>query len=110
MMVHQCRVQCHTMDSKTAESLGIEDDGKWMPFIFTMDMIDAAKLTSDEEGAFVYNCTTIFTNTGDTYIIDTPYLEFFKKFAEYNSLRIIFKEDTGLPPSEDTSEDDDLEL
>ena len=109
-MIHQCKVQCHTMDTKTAEDLGIEDGGKWLPFIFSMDIIDAAKLSSDEEDSPTYDCTTIFTNTGDTYIIDTPYTEFFKKFAEYNSLRIIFKDDSSLPPSEDESEDDDLDL
>jgi hypothetical protein len=105
MMVHQCKVQCHAIDPKTVELTGLEDKGKWLPFIFNMDIIDAAKLSSDEADSPTYNCTTIFTSQGDTYIIDTPYEEFFKKFNSYNNLQIIIKED-----DEDINDDDDLEL
>jgi hypothetical protein len=65
--------------------MGIEDNGKWMPFIFHMDMVEAAKLTSDESPIPTYGCTTIFTRSGDAYIIDTPYQEFFQLFKEYNN-------------------------
>lgn len=107
-MIHECKVQCHTMDIKTAEDLGIEDKGKWLPFIFSMDIITAAKLSSDEEDSPTYNCTSIFTNNGDTFIIDTPPEEFFKKFAEWNTLQFIIKDsDEDSSPSEDG---DDLEL
>ncbi len=104
MMIHECKVQCHTVDPKTAELTGLEDKGKWLPFIFNMDIIDAAKLSSDEEDSPTYGCTTIFTSQGDTYIIDTPYEEFFKKFNQYNSLQIIIKEE------DDEDDDNDLEL
>lgn len=100
-MTHQCKVQCHTMESSTIESLGIEDNGKWLPFIFDMDIVDAAKLSNDEEDGITFGCTTIFTKSGDSYIIDTPYKEFFKKFAEYNAINIMF---------EDDSEEDDINL
>ena len=107
-MTHSCKVQCFTMDSKTAEDLGIEDTGKWMPFIFNMDIIDAAKLTSDEPDAVTYNCTTIYTNQGNTFIIDTLYEDFMKKFVEWNTMHIIIKgEDGDVSPTDD---DDDLEL
>jgi len=107
-MIHQCKVHCHTMDAKTAEDLGIEDPGKWLPFMFSMDSINMAKLSSDEEGSVTYNCTTVFTIQGDTFIIDTPYEEFFKKFSEYNTLQFVFKE---LPPPENNEEGgDDLDL
>lgn len=104
-MTHSCKVQCYTMDSKKAEDLGIEDKGKWMPFIFNMDIIDAAKMTSDEEGVMEYNCTTIYTSTGTTFIIDTPYEDFMKKFTEWNTMHIVIKGEDDLP-----SDDDDLEL
>lgn len=104
MMVHKCKVQCHSIDPKTAELTGAEDIGKWLPFIFNMDIIDGAKLSSDETDSPTYNCTTIFTSQGDTYIIDTKYEEFFKKFEQYNAIQIIIQE-------EDQNDDDgDLEL
>lgn len=71
------------MDPSKLGDLGIEDSGKWLPFIFNMDMVEAAKLTSDEEDAPTYGCTTIFTKAGDAYIIDTPYEKFFSIFREY---------------------------
>lgn len=94
-MVHECKVQCHTMDVKTVEELGLEDKGKWLPFIFDMDMVEAAKLSSDEEDSPTYNCTSIFTKNGDTFIIDTPPQEFFKKFVEYNDLSFPLDEENG---------------
>ena len=101
-MIHECKVQCHTVNPSEMELLGIkEDTGKWLPFIFDMNMIIAAKLSSDEEDSPTYNCTTIFTDSGDTFIIDTPYEEFFKKYQEYNSL-YIFKDEEN--------DEEDLEL
>lgn len=105
MMIHKCKVQCHTIDPKTVELAGLEDKGKWLPFVFNMDVIDAAKLSSDEEDSPTYNCTTVFTSQGDTFIIDTPYEEFLKKFDQYNSIQIIIKEE-----DEDGDDDGDLEL
>lgn len=102
-MVHNCKVQCHTMNLKDIDNLGIEDNGKWLPFIFDMEMVEAAKLSSDETDSPTYNCTTIFTRSGDTYIIDTDPEEFFKKFTEWNTFNILDKEDEG-------TDDGDLEL
>jgi hypothetical protein len=48
-----------------------------------MDMIEAAKLTSDEEDQPTYGCTTIFSKHGEAYIIDTPYKEFFSILKSY---------------------------
>lgn len=101
-MVHECKVQCHSLDIKTLDTLGIEDTGKWLPFIFDMEIVDAAKLSSDDESSPGYNCTTIFTKTGDSYIIDTPAEEFFKKFTEYNNLE--------FPSPDEPGSDGDLEL
>ena len=98
-MLHECNINCHSMDASKMQDLGIEDLGKWVPFIFRLDIVEAAKMTSDDDNMNIYGCTTIFTNTGDNYIIDTPYKEFFDLFKEY-SLNIDAA-NTG---------DDDLEL
>jgi hypothetical protein len=103
MIVHQCNVNCHAMEAEQAKLLGVEDLGKWMPFMFDMDMVVAAKLTSDDEEAFTYNCTTIFTNGGDTYVIDTPYTEFFRIYKEYKSL-------FDIPPADEEEGGDDISL
>lgn len=79
MNLHECNIHCHTMTPDKMDLLSIEDDqGKWMPFMFDLDIVVAAKQTSEDEEELVYNATTIFTDHGDTYIIDTPYYEFFK--------------------------------
>lgn len=82
-MLHECSLNCHTIEISKAESLGIKDSGKWMPFIFHMDMVEAAKLTSEDEDTNVIGCTTIFSKTGDAYIIDTPYRDFFDLLKQY---------------------------
>jgi hypothetical protein len=98
-MIHECNLNCHTVDPTKLSDLGIEDEGKWMPFIFNMDMVEAAKLTSDDVDLPTYNCTTVFTKAGDAYIIDTPYTKFFSIFKEYI---------TELDQDETTDEDLDL--
>lgn len=84
-MLHECNLNCHTMDLSKLSDLGIDDDGKWMPFMFDMDIVEACKLTSDDEDLLTYDCTTIFTRGGDAYIIDTPYRTFFNILKEYHS-------------------------
>ena len=84
-MIHECHLNCHSMDLSKLDDLGIEDSGKWMPFVFNISMVEAAKLTSEDKDMPTYNCTTIFTNSGDAYIIDTPYREFFNLFKEYHT-------------------------
>jgi hypothetical protein len=95
-IIHECNVQCHAMDVKTADLIGLEDVGKWMPFVFHMSIVDAAKLSSDDEDSISYNCTTVLTNTGDSYIIDTNYKEFFKKFIKYNTVDVNEKGDDSI--------------
>ena len=106
-MIHQCKVQCHAVDPKTIELTGIEDSGKWMPFIFHMDLIDAAKMSSDEQDSPAYNCTTIFTSQGDTFIIDTPFDVFFKKFADWNTMQLFIRD---ADDEDDKNFGDDLDL
>lgn len=77
-MLHKCNIHCHTMTPDKLDLLSIEDDpGKWMPFMFDLDITVACKQTSEDEEELTYNATTVFTNSGDTYIIDTPYYTFF---------------------------------
>lgn len=83
-MIHSCRIHCHTMDTEKADLMGIKDTGKWLPFAFHMDVVIACKVTSDDPSEPVVDCTTIFTDSGDTYIIDTPYDRFFTKFKKYH--------------------------
>lgn len=83
-MIHTCNIHCHTMDLDRADLLGVEDKGKWLPFAFHMDIVVACKQTTDEEQEPVYNCTTVFTDQNDSYIIDTPYTEFITLFLMYH--------------------------
>lgn len=84
MMTHKCKIQCLSVDQKLSELTGQEDPGKWMDFIFDMEIVDAAKLTSDDPTRITYGCTTIFCSSGETFILDTPFEIFSEKFQEYN--------------------------
>jgi len=81
--------------------MGIEDKGQWMPFAFHLDVVVAIKLTSQEEDSFVYNCTTVFTEHGDNYIIDTPYVEFLPLFTGHYM---------DHPSSKEEEDNNDLEF
>ena len=93
-MIHTCNIHCHTLDLDKADFMGIKDKGKWLPFAFHLDIVVACKLTTDDEEETVYNCTTVFTDQGDSYIIDTPYTEFQTIFQLYNTSE-------GSKPAED---------
>lgn len=84
-MIHTCNIHCHTLDLDKADLMGIEDKGKWLPFAFHMDVVIACKLTTDEEDLLPFGCTTVFTDHGDSYIIDTPYNEFQTIFQMYHA-------------------------
>ena len=71
--IHQCNIHCHAIEVDKAELMGLDDKGKWLPFSFHMEIVIACKLTTDEEEESTFGCTTVFTEYGDTYIIDTPY-------------------------------------
>lgn len=83
-MIHSCRIHCYTMDLDKADLMGIKDLGKWLPFAFHMDIIVACKMASDDVSEPTNGCTTIFTEHGETFIIDTPYERFFRKFQKYH--------------------------
>ena len=93
-MIHTCNIHCHTMDLDRADLMGLTDKGKWLPFAFHLDIVVACKLTTDDEEETVYNCTTVFTDQGDSYIIDTPYTEFQTIFQLYHT-------SDGSEPAED---------
>lgn len=91
-MIHSCNIHCHTINPDKLEMMGLDDDaGKWMPFTVLLHHIVACKLASDEEELMVHGCTTLFTENGDTYIIDTPYKEFSELFIAFHS----FDEQSG---------------
>lgn len=83
-MIHICNVYCRTIDAEQLESLNLKDEGKWLPFCLKIDIVDAIKLASDDPEELSYNCTTLFCNTGDTYIIDTPFDLFQPIFIKEN--------------------------
>lgn len=84
-MIHECNVNCRTMDLSTVESLGLTDPGRWMAFCIELKYVYAIKLTSEDSDDALYNCTTAYCIDGDTYIIDTPYPEFKKIFLNYKN-------------------------
>ncbi len=75
-MIHTCNVHCHSLSANEAELLGIQDQGKWLPFSFIIRNIIAIKQTTDDENESTFNCTTIFMENGDTFVIDTPFYTF----------------------------------
>lgn len=90
--IHQCNLHCFAMDPKDIDSMGIKDPGKWLPFSIHMDIIVGCKMTSDDIDESTYNCTTLYTKQGDSFIIDTPYQEF-------NSLFVKHHTPSALPPA-----------
>jgi hypothetical protein len=83
-MIHICNIQCLTMDQEEASLLNIKDKGKWLPFMFKLDIVEAIKLASDEPDALAYEKTSVFTNGGDVYVIDTPFDVFQTIFIKHN--------------------------
>jgi hypothetical protein len=73
------------MDPEKAQSLGIKDKGKWLPFTFKMHIVEGCKVSTDDVNDPVYNCTTLYTSQGDTFIIDTPFPIFSKLFKDFNN-------------------------
>ena len=102
-MIHTCNIHCHALDIEKVELMGLEDKGQWMSFAFHMDIVVACKLTSLEEDSLTYNCTTIFTEHGDTYIIDTQYAEFQKMFVDYHEQPTLI---LSPPPKEEKGGED----
>lgn len=102
-MIHSCKVHCHTFDPDREESMGMEDPGKWLPFSFHMSIVQACKMTSDDEDDRLYDCTTIFTDNNDTFIIDTSFKEFDTLFKLFNPTPIDL---SSLLPKKDDKEPD----
>lgn len=75
-MIHECNIHCRTVDMDKSELLGMEDSGHWMPFAFLLEIVIACKMASNDNEDISYKATTIFTDGGDAYIIDTPYKKF----------------------------------
>jgi hypothetical protein len=99
-MIHSCNIYCHVLDNSDEMSdfyEGKETKGKWMPFAFHMDVVIACKLTSDEENQDTHNCTTVFTDHNDTYILDTPYKEFLRMFRDYHATEPLSDNDDDEP-------------
>lgn len=59
-----------------AESMGIEDPGKWLPFMLDLNIVNAVKMTTDDRSHNTYGCSTVYCADGETFIIDTPFTKF----------------------------------
>jgi len=105
-MIHRCKVHCHTINPTEMNLLGLNDDGgKWLPFAIDIGVVTAAKMSTDEIGEPSYNCTSIFTNTGETFILDTHYLDFINKWESYINMM-----DGGIDLNLSLGDDDDIIL
>ena len=83
-MIHKCKVQCHTVNPSEMDLLGINESGsKWLPFAIDLGTITAIKMSTDDKGEESYNCASIFTSNGDTFILDTPYHEMIDVWGKY---------------------------
>ena len=82
-MIYSCNVHCHSMNQEEMDLLGMDDRGKWLPFSFLLDVVVAIKMANDDENDATYNCTTVFTAHGETYVIDTTYHTFEKIWKDY---------------------------
>jgi hypothetical protein len=85
MYHHECKVYCHAITPEQAEILNITDSGKWLPFTIYLGCINAFKMSTDEDEDGTQFCTTVYTETGDVYILDTPYHEFSKVWKKFIS-------------------------
>jgi hypothetical protein len=102
-MFHECKVYCHAIPEEHAKALGMDNPvGKWLPFTIYLGCINAFKMSTDEDEDGTQYCTTVYTDTGDIYILDTLYKEF-------NTIWKKFMVDEYFPNDEPSS-DGDLEL
>jgi hypothetical protein len=101
-MLHKCNIHCYSIDEDIADYTGVEDSGKWLPFMFSLDIITAIKCTTDEEEDLSYNCSTIFPTVGDIFTIDTPYTIMMSIWNEYYSKKY------GTPSVEESSSSTEL--
>jgi hypothetical protein len=62
-----------------------EDPGKWLPFAIDLGTINCVKLATDDVDQLVYNCSTLYTSTGDMFIVDTPYSKMVDIWQEYTN-------------------------
>lgn len=109
-MIHSCKVHCHALPIEKAADLNMDDPGKWLPFSFHLGMVIACKMTSDDPEDDVYNCTTIYTEQNDSYIINTPFAEFDRLFKAFNAPPMISHQlpDELLPPPSIDGDDDSI--
>ena len=89
-MICSCNVYCNTKTESKLEDLGLslEDvPGHWLPFTFKYEYLMAIKVASDDVEDDLYNCTVLFMDNDDTFVIDLSYddvLEQWKNFLNSN--------------------------
>jgi hypothetical protein len=101
MYYHECKVYCHSIPQEQADILNITDNGKWLPFTIYLGCVNAFKMSTDEDEDGTQYCTTVYTDAGDIYILDTPY-------AKFNEIWKKFIADEDI--ADQASDDDDISL
>ena len=101
MYYHECKVYCHSIPQEQADILNITDNGKWLPFTIYLGCVNAFKMSTDEDEDGTQYCTTVYTDAGDIYILDTPYSKFNEIWKKF-----IADEDVA----DQASDDDDISL
>lgn len=101
MYYHECKVYCHSIPQEQADILNITDNGKWLPFTIYLGCVNAFKMSTDEDEDGTQYCTTVYTDAGDIYILDTPYTKFNEIWKKF-----IADEDI----TDQASDDDDISL
>lgn len=114
-MIHKTRVFCHEVDPEKLEMLGMDEkvSGMWLPFTFRMDIVNAYKLTSSDidHGKLTAGCTTVFTDNGDTFIIETPYQIFddlYVRFIGEDAKVFIYSKNGYLESPGSSSNEEDI--
>lgn len=85
-MICSCNVYCRSKTESELEDLGVTSDsipGIWLPFTFMYEYLMAIKTASDDKEDDTYNCTNIYMDNGDVFIIDTPYDELLASWTDF---------------------------
>lgn len=83
-MIYECNLLCHSVSENDIEKMNIDDKGKWLPFAVDLFTVYAVKMTTDTKKELAYLSTTLITEFGQQFVIDTPYKKFITLWKEFN--------------------------
>lgn len=88
-MICSCQVYCRSKTEREMEDMGITADaipGIWLPFTFMYEYVTAIKSSGNDPDEEVYNCTTVYMENGDAFVIDVPYDEVLSEWTAFLNL------------------------